>query len=140
MPLPFLAKLPPLLSESPEGTEVAEYSNQAKLVKRVNVKLFATALAALGKISYTACVADIEPTTKAAICIHTPTHPVVVQNHNDRPYQAVAFIGTVISAVSGIIRSLVGPDGLGADPRLPPQLIRILQFLLPTVTKYYSRH
>lgn len=32
-------------------------------------------------------------------------------------------MGTVIIAVSGVIRSLAGRDGLGADPRLPSQLI-----------------
>lgn len=61
-----------LAVRNPYGTNVAEYVDQAELVKRVNVKLFATALGALGGISYTACAADIEPTTKAAICVRYP--------------------------------------------------------------------
>lgn len=61
-----------LAVRNPDGTGVAEYVDQAELVKRVNVKLFATALGALGGISYTACAADIEPTTKAAICVGYP--------------------------------------------------------------------
>ena len=35
-------------------------------------------------------------------------------------YQAIAVVGTVISTVFGVIRSLVGRDGLAVDPRLPP--------------------
>lgn len=66
---PLNSEATALTVRSPEGTSVAEYVDQAELVKRVNVKLFATSLATLGGISYTACAADIEPTTKAAICV-----------------------------------------------------------------------
>lgn len=74
-----------LAVRNPEGTGVTGYVNQAELVKRVNVKLFATSLAALGGISYTACAAGIEPTTEAAICVRY-SYLVVVENHIDRPY------------------------------------------------------
>lgn len=58
-----------LAVRNPSGTQMGEYVNQPELIKRVNVKLFSTAMASLGAITYTACSADIEPTTKAAICV-----------------------------------------------------------------------
>lgn len=91
--------------------------------------MFATAITSLGAISHLACAADIEPVTKAAIC-------------------AIAVIGTVVAAFSGVFRALFGGGGskdnfltLG-DPRLPSRLVHHFPQIegLTTLSQIYSNY
>lgn len=58
-----------LAIRDPAGTGVSEYINQQELIKRVHVGLFTASLASLSAVTVTACAADIEPASKAAICV-----------------------------------------------------------------------
>ncbi|KAH7371799.1 hypothetical protein BKA64DRAFT_649474 [Cadophora sp. MPI-SDFR-AT-0126] len=94
-----------------EASPVAEYFDQADLIKRVNLGLFSLVLTTFGTIANTACTVDVEPTSKTIIC-------------------GIAIGGAAIALLAGTFRALQPNnngkrdlDIRGIDPKTPQALI-----------------
>ncbi|KZF25421.1 hypothetical protein L228DRAFT_265890 [Xylona heveae TC161] len=93
---------------------VAEHFDQGELVKRVNIGLLSIILNSFEKVAETACAADIEPTTKAAIC-------------------AVAVGGLVMSLVYGAYKAFNTNAMLAARQEMDLRLASNMIHTIPRI-------